>query len=305
MNKRVLPVAALILALSAATILAAFFIDLALANPYQGPLSPETPDKNPPSIALQSPSNKTYAVDTAAYSLTISKPSSWFNDDSVHGEIVSVSYILDGGWRYVTIADLSQNEGKLSSRLIELTGNVSGLSEGGHDLQLWVESVSYYYPPERASIGYGWWLMPPEEYRLDTYSERVYFTIDTTPPTVSVFSPENAEYNTSDVQLNFVISELNASVSYSLDGQENATAFGNVTLTGLQSGEHNMTVYAYDEAGNVGASEIIIFSVAKPEPYPDFSGTWFAPAVGTAVTLGAVVAFSYHTKAKRNKLGRV
>ena len=44
------------------------------------------------------------------------------------------------------------------------------------------------------------------------------------------------------------------------------TVAGNVTLTGLTIGKHNVTVYAWDTAGNVGASETIIFTIAEPFP---------------------------------------
>ena len=44
------------------------------------------------------------------------------------------------------------------------------------------------------------------------------------------------------------------------------TISGNKTLTGLSNGVHNVTVYACDAAGNVGASETICFSVEVPFP---------------------------------------
>lgn len=276
------------------------------ANPYQGLLSPETPDTSPPSVVMQSPSNKTYNVNTVAYSLTINKPSSWFNDDSVHGKVVSVSCVLDGGQRYITIADVSQNESEYQSpKPLNLKGNLSGLSEGNHDLRIQVKTTSYYYPPERANSGvYGWWKMPPEEFNLQTYSDRVYFAIDVTRPTVSIISPENRIYNTSEVPLDFVLTEYVSELTYLLDG-ENVTAAGNRTLTGLSGGEHNLTVCARDTAGNIGTSTTIVFSVVKetePELLTDvFSKTWVATAIGTAITLGSVLAFSYHTKAQRRK----
>jgi hypothetical protein len=45
------------------------------------------------------------------------------------------------------------------------------------------------------------------------------------------------------------------------------TATGNSTLT-LQPGAHNITLYAIDTYGNVGASETVNFSVIEPQPYP-------------------------------------
>ena len=89
------------------------------------------------------------------------------------------------------------------------------------------------------------------------------------PPSVSIASPENKTYDTFDVPLNFTVNESGSQITYSLDGQNNVTAAENTTLTGLSYGEHNITVYATDIAGNIGASETITFTVAKePEPFP-------------------------------------
>jgi hypothetical protein len=90
--------------------------------------------------------------------------------------------------------------------------------------------------------------------------------IDTIPPKVSILSIENKTYSADSIQLNFTTSEAISHSTYNLDGQENVTVAGNTTLTELANGEHNLTVYATDEAGNMGASETIYFSVAEPFP---------------------------------------
>lgn len=97
---------------------------------------------------------------------------------------------------------------------------------------------------------------------------KVNFVVDTTPPTVTVLQIENKTYTDSEVPLDFAVSESVSRISYVLDGQDNMTVFGNTTLIGLRNGEHNLTVYAWDDAGNIGASKTVTFSVAKPEPLP-------------------------------------
>jgi hypothetical protein len=94
-----------------------------------------------------------------------------------------------------------------------------------------------------------------------TGSSMVNFTIDTTPPKVSISSLENKTYSTSALPLNFMTNEPISQSTYSLDGQENVTIAGNTTLTELANGDHNLTVYAKDEAGNIGTSETIYFNV--------------------------------------------
>jgi len=92
----------------------------------------------------------------------------------------------------------------------------------------------------------------------------VNFTIDATPPKVNVLSPENKTYVSPDIPLNFNVSET-STVKYSLDGQDNSPLDGNMTLTNLPIGEHNLKVYAWDPAGNNGVSGTVFFSETKPE----------------------------------------
>jgi hypothetical protein len=96
-------------------------------------------------------------------------------------------------------------------------------------------------------------------------SEMVYFTVDTALPSISILSPENKTYDTTDTPLTFTVNETTSWMGYSLDGQANVTVTGNTTLTGLSDGSHRLKVHAKDTAGNTGASETIYFSI---EPFP-------------------------------------
>ena len=107
---------------------------------------------------------------------------------------------------------------------------------------------------------------------------------DTTPPAISVVSPENKTYAITDVPLNFTVTESVSWIAYSLDGQTNVTITGDIILTGLSDGPHSLIVYANDTFGYTGASETIYFSVSQPEPFP----TWIAAT--TVIVLIAAVA---------------
>jgi len=87
-------------------------------------------------------------------------------------------------------------------------------------------------------------------------------------PKVTLLSPQGGKFNSSNVPLNFAVDQAAALIEYSLDGQKNVTITGNTTLAGLANGDHNITVYATDEAGHTGASEILFFSVKVVEPFP-------------------------------------
>ena len=96
-------------------------------------------------------------------------------------------------------------------------------------------------------------------------SSTINFTVDTTPPDVSILSLQDKLYNSSEVPLVFEVNETASLITYNLDGKV-YTIDGNSTLTGLQDGAHKIIVYATDEAGNAGASETIVFNVQVPIP---------------------------------------
>lgn len=87
----------------------------------------------------------------------------------------------------------------------------------------------------------------------------------TVAPVICLVSPQNSVYNETNITVSFTISKPVSWIDYSLDGQENVTITGNTTLSGVTSGLHNVTVYAKDKFGNIGASETVTFNVAKPE----------------------------------------
>jgi hypothetical protein len=114
------------------------------------------------------------------------------------------------------------------------------------------------------------------------HSETVYFSVDTTPCNIEILSPENKTYSTSSISLDFTFNELTSWITYSFDKKANVTITGNVTLSELPDGSHNVIVYAKDMAGNTGASEMIYFSIDTQEKQP------FVPALEPYI--GAVLA---------------
>lgn len=90
---------------------------------------------------------------------------------------------------------------------------------------------------------------------------------DTTPPAISILSPENKTFAVNNVPLIFTINESASWIGYSLDGQPNVTITHNTTLTGLLDGTHEVIVYANDTSGNMGASETVHFTDDTTPPY--------------------------------------
>jgi len=81
-------------------------------------------------------------------------------------------------------------------------------------------------------------------------------------PEITIFSPQNTTYETTAVQLIFTINKETSWIAYNLDFLENKTIAGNMTLTELSEGGHNVIVFANDTLGQMGASERIHFTVS-------------------------------------------
>jgi N-acetylneuraminic acid mutarotase len=123
----------------------------------------------------------------------------------------------------------------------------------------------------------------------------------TVPPKVSVVSPENKTYVSSNVSLAFTVNKPALWVGYSLDGQDNVTVTGNTTLAGLANGLHNLTVYAKDEFENMGASETVTFTIAKETEAFPIRLTVVAAVVVAAVVLVAAVGVGLSAYLKKRK----
>ncbi len=121
----------------------------------------------------------------------------------------------------------------------------------------------------------------------------VCFTVDDgNPPIITNLSPENKTYSQNDLPLNFTIDEPTKWIGYCLDGQDNVTIAGNTTLTGLPYKEHNVTVYAQDLAGNIGASETIRFNLSQPKPLPEsFPTATIAIGFGVAFVIVGLLVY--------------
>ena len=133
-------------------------------------------------------------------------------------------------------------------------------------------------------------------YANDTFgnsvsSGNVSFSVDTFAPLILVLSPENRTYGDKDIQSDFMVNEPVEWMGYSLDGQDNVTVTGNVTLAVLAEGSHNITFYAIDLVGNTGASKTVYFEIS---PFPTVL------IVAVAVTITITVAAGYLLLKRRN-----
>jgi len=204
-------------------------------------------DTIPPTIAVESPENKTYNMDVVPLTFTVDEATSW------------IGYTLD------------------SQENVTITGNTTlpDLSDGYHNLVVYANDTA-------GNMG---------------SSDTVYFAIDTTAPSISILSPENKTYDTTDLPLNFTVDEPVSWMAYSLDGQANVTISGDVTLSGLSDGSHNIIVYAEDAAGNTGASQTIYFTIEIPPPSEAFP-IWIVVTI-PIIVIAALALLVYFTKIRK------
>jgi hypothetical protein len=149
----------------------------------------------------------------------------------------------------------------------------------------------------------------PDDLIIGRYpSSTVYATVEqylpfgygAIPPVFTIASPINTNYSFNEILLNFSLNKPVNWTGYTLDGKDNITVTGNTTLTGLSNGLHNITVYAKDTFGNIGASETIKFTVAS-ESFPVIP---FA-AIAVVVVIVATGLLVYHKKHKGSLVNKV
>lgn len=89
-------------------------------------------------------------------------------------------------------------------------------------------------------------------------SQPIYITvIDTLGPGITINSPTNSQYNTTDVALGFSLDEEVEWCGYSLNGAQNETLPSCAGTTIAASvGDNNITIYANDTVGNIGTGTI-------------------------------------------------
>ncbi len=79
---------------------------------------------------------------------------------------------------------------------------------------------------------------------------------------VTILQPSSTSYNTSTVPFSFFVTGPVSRIEYSLDGNANVTANGDILLTNLNEGIHSITVFATNEDGKC-AVETIYYGIGQ------------------------------------------
>ena len=259
------------------------FIRVATADPLI-----EERYESPPIVSIHSPANGA-DVSSVLLNFTVTKPVDWLStpisfsySGGLSQKLFSVYFYIDGNF----CGSVTPNSNLLSPFSYSLL--LTNLTDGSHTLVVradstgvvrnWISSTVYSVP-------------------IDSVFATANFTLDSAPPNVS-FSSVDKTYTMSEFPLDFTLNESVCEISYVLDGQESVTVSGNTTLANLAFGEHNVTVYATDNVGNIG-SETITFTIAEPEPEPFPTTLVIAVVITMVVGVGLLVYF----KKRKRELG--
>jgi hypothetical protein len=271
----------------------AFFVKSTRANPYhreaKGTEVPPPAGTQPPAIIIHTPQNGSYYPKNLNLTFDVVIPNT--NGDKSISAVIELYY--KASWEPNEIAITQKNFfGESTSFSIDL----SGVSGGNHSITIYAVGQGSYNTREEFDA---------ESYTMTYYyevfeitgSSTVSFIKDVVSPSISFLSTQNGTYFTSDVKLDFTVSEAASKILYCLDGKENQTVTDSLTLTGLAEGAHNVTLYAADLAGNAAAPKTLFLSVNLPEPFP------IMPVTASIATV-ALVSFGlgvlvYFEKRKR------
>ena len=275
MNRTALALA-LTIAMMFSLIVGAQLSPLIKANIMIGPL--------PANINMLSPIDGTYNTNNLSLSVNFTTFATGLYDGGPRYENTRMfTYTLDGKESHnitITRQDIGMNPG--ADVFFEGEESLKDLTEGLHNLT--VRAVFIYSHSGVSDITY-------------ESKSTVFFRVDTVPQNITIIKPENTTYTPSEVPLSCFIDEPASWVGYSLDGQENVTVTGNMTLPEVSLGQHNLTIFASGAFGNYASPKAISFNVVASFPT--------TLVVASVITITVIVSGLLVYFKKRKRTGHI
>ena len=188
--------------------------------------------------------NRTFTIDSSAPTITIVSPlaqeyttrSIWFNVTTSENADWC-GYSLNGETN-ITMDGSAQAWNKLNSSMLI----------GSHTVIFWCNDSSGNFGTASRS-----------------------FSVDSTPPTITIVSPANITYGTQGIWFNATTNENADWCSYSLDGATNITMDGSAQSwtkadDSVSEGQHYAQFWCNDTVGNYGTTSIRYFTVDITDP---------------------------------------
>jgi len=299
------------------SVLAEIQVELVDANPIP---YPNTPSTELPTLVVRSPKNYSdyYAEGTFKLDFLIIQPESWnlyYKGFAINGQYLLKVY-LDG-------TRLLVERFPRSSTVTDYTATFSNLTDTEHVVHIVVVAMaSYmrYYTRNGETISTNGsndtYITQTMHFQLESNSKTVSFqeypqVISRDPypnpptPIPIIISPQNTNYTTANITqftlpLDFTINATASWVGYSLDNQSRITINGNITLSELSVGSHNITLFASGTFGNVCISNTTNFTIAEQVVAPNsgFQPILLALPIVVVVSVVGVILFK-----RRKKMG--
>jgi hypothetical protein len=256
---------------------------------------PNTPSIELPTLMISSPKNYSdyYADNTFKLDFTIIQPESWntiYNKGPMVFPLIgeySASVYLDG------THNSAEQVFKRSDTVRDYTAIFSNLTKTEHVVHIVVVAEASYlrhYTRNGETISTrgtnNTYITQTIHFQLNSTSKIVSFqeypqVISRDPypnpptqipfiisPFPIIISPQNTNYTTTNISqftlpLDFTINATASWIGFSLDNQSRITIDGNITLSELGVGSHNITLFASDIFGNMGTSNTTNFTIAE------------------------------------------
>lgn len=249
-----------------------------------------------PVINIQSPLNdETYFSNNVILNFSLASSENW----TYVNEVLSATIILDNETLPTSYTVPVYND--LWSTYTH-SMSLPALKDGTHTLELLLLCKG----ATGTLFGFAW--ASVRYFNYSSLSNTVSFNMDANPPKVAALPIENQtappvkneSYSMATVALNFTLNKPVSKITYSLDGQDNVTIAGNTTLTNLPYGEHNVTVYATDLYGRIGASNTTVFTISQPAIAKPFPTVLIATVAASTIAASAGVLIYFKKRTNRN-----
>lgn len=277
-------------------------VNLVNANPSLQPLSPPSVfqfnskfinDSSAPFIvklSLEKPNNNLTYTDSLPLKFMIE----YIDEADMYTLEEEISYSIDNNSMSLICSNSFPYAGQYQSINTNDTLNISNLTNGQH--QLIIVTDGWF---GRIGSGFG---IP-----FNVSFTPIFFSVyNTPPPNIIVYAPKNQSYvftniSSDVIPLNFTVDKITSWIGYSLDNQNNITIAENITLTGLNEGQHKLVMYANDTIGNMGTSQTMYFTIAKEDSNLQGGFSILFVVIVVVVTVVIVATLIYFKKHKEIK----
>lgn len=182
------------------------------------------------------------------------------------------------------------------NRFLQYNFNVSGIPTGERTLNIVANGNGDY---NKNGTEYTFVVQQPISVKFYVNSSTAGLLVHPS-PNVSFLSFQNGSLTNSTFPLTFTVDRSVPKLTYSFDGQDPVSIRGNITLTGLSNGQHNITVSATDTFGYVGTSGFLFKVGADSSSASQISMIWIlVPVFAIALTAVGLILYFKRMKGKQ------